>query len=313
MREINSSASLAISHKTQICLTMLVMTLVLLAACNPSSPDSSQTQYKETPSGSTTRAMQNNQVILPLIENHISPATTTPTSWWIPAPGKSWQWQLSGEIDTSVAAEMYDIDLFDAPQTVIDDLHAKGIIVICYFSAGSWENWRPDADEYPAETLGKPLEGWEDERWLDIRQIDALSPILTHRLDLARQKGCDGVEADNVDGYLNDTGFPLTAQDQLDFNIWIAEQAHARNLSIGLKNDLNQIQALLPYFDWMLNEQCFEYDECSLLMPFIQAGKAVFGVEYNLEPEQFCPQANAMNFDWLKKKLELDSFRVACR
>ena len=30
--------------------------------------------------------------------------------------------------------------------------------------------------------------------------------------------GCDGVEPDNVDGYVNDTGFDLTAGDQLDFN-----------------------------------------------------------------------------------------------
>lgn len=313
MRETANPASLAMSLKSQICLTMLLATAVLLTACNPSSTEFPQTGNRETSSSSTPRGLQSSQVILPLVENNISPETTTPNTWWAPAPGISWQWQLSGEIDTSIAAEMYDVDLFDAPQTVINELHARGRIVICYFSAGSWENWRPDAHQYPAEALGKPLEGWEDERWLDIRQIEALSPILTHRLDLARQKGCDGVEADNVDGYINDTGFPLTAQDQLDFNIWIAEQAHARNLSVGLKNDLNQIQALLPYFDWMLNEQCFEYDECSFLLPFIQAGKAVFGVEYNLEPEHFCPQANAMNFDWLKKKLELDSFRVACR
>lgn len=38
------------------------------------------------------------------------------------------------------------------------------------------------------------------------------------RLDLAVQKGCDGVEPDNVDGYQNNSGFPLTAQDQLAYN-----------------------------------------------------------------------------------------------
>lgn len=300
-------------NKSQIHLAILILTAVLLTACNSSLNQSPQAQNRENPSGNDPITLQNRQVILPLIEYNASSATTTPQSWWVPAPGTSWQWQLNGEIDTSIAAEMYDIDLFDAPQAVIDELHADGRVVICYFSAGSWENWRPDADQYPVETLGKPLEGWEDERWLDIRQIETLSPILAYRLDLARQKGCDGVEADNMDGYINDTGFPLTPQDQLDFNIWIAEQAHARNLSIGLKNDLYQIPDLLPHFDWMLNEQCFEYEECSLLLPFIQAGKAVFGVEYNLEPEQFCPQANAMNFDWLKKRLELDSFRVPCR
>ncbi len=313
MRVKPASLASPVPLSSQIFLAILTAVAIFLTGCNAPRVENPQASAKENPSNTQATLRQSERLSLPLIENNFSIATPHPKSWWMPSPGTSWQWQLSGEIDTSISAQMYDIDLFDAPQAVIDELHANGRTVVCYFSAGSWEDWRPDAGQYPPETLGKPLEGWQDERWLDIRQIDSLSPILTHRLDLARQKGCDGVEADNVDGYINDTGFPLTAQDQLNFNIWLADQAHARNLSIGLKNDLGQIPDLLSHFDWALNEQCFEYDECSLLLPFIQAGKAVFGVEYNLETEQFCPQANAMNFDWLKKNLELDSFRVACR
>ena len=145
---------------------------------------------------------------------------------------------------------------------VIETLHQDGRSVICYFSAGSYEDWRPDEADFPASVRGKPLDNWPGESWLDIRQIDTLSPIMGARLDLAVQKGCDGVEPDNVDGYSNDTGFPLTAAHQLAYNIWLAEEAHARGLSIGLKNDLDQIPELLPYFDWALNEQCFEYEEC---------------------------------------------------
>jgi hypothetical protein len=208
---------------------------------------------------------------------------------------------------------MYDIDMFDAPQDTIDQLHAAGRTVVCYFSAGSYEDWRPDAAGFPASVLGNPLEGWPGERWLDIRRIDQLAPIILARLDLAHQKGCDGVEPDNIDGYANDSGFPLSVSDQLLYNRWLAEQAHLRRLSIGLKNDLDQVPDLLSYFDWALNEQCFQYAECDQLIPFIQAGKAVFGVEYELEPEAFCPQANALNFDWLKKNLDLDASRIACR
>ncbi len=243
-------------------------------------------------------------------------ASPTPApTWWQPAPGTSWQWQLSNNdaIDTSFDVDMYDIDLVEAPQSVIDQLHADGRIVICYFSAGSWEDWRPDADDFPPEVIGNPLEGWPGEKWLDIRQIDTLAPIMRARLDLAVQKHCDGVEPDNIDGYTNDTGFPLTAEDQLAYNRFIASEAHARGLSIGLKNDLEQIPDLLSDFDWMLNEECFSYDECDLLTPFIQAGKAVFGVEYELETAEFCPQANAMNFDFLKKHWELDAWRESCR
>jgi len=248
------------------------------------------------------------------VEAENSPVAPTNTEGiWQPAPDTSWQWQLTGMIDTSFDVDMYDIDLFEAPQSAIDQLHNDGRIVICYFSAGSWENWRPDAGDFPPAVLGNPLEGWPGERWLDIRQVDDLGPIMGARLDLAVAKKCDGVEPDNVDGYTNDSGFPLTEQDQLDYNTWLAAEAHARGLSIGLKNDLGQIPDLISYFDWALNEECFEYDECDWLLPFIQAGKAVFGVEYAGDPDVFCPQANALNFDWLMKNLDLDAWRLSCR
>jgi hypothetical protein len=231
---------------------------------------------------------------------------------WRPAPGTSWQWQLTDPIDTSVEVEMYDIDLVDTPQGVIDGLREAGRTVICYFSAGSWEDWRPDKDEFPPEVLGNTLSGWPDEKWLDIRQLEVLGPIMEARLDLAVEKRCRGVEPDNVDGYTNNTGFPLTADDQLRYNRFLAGAAHARGLSVGLKNDLEQVGELLGEFDWALNEQCFEYDECDLLDPFVAAGKAVFGVEYTGDTATFCPVANAKGFSWLKKNLDLDAWRIDC-
>jgi len=248
---------------------------------------------------------------LPTQQTH--PVQPVAGEWWQPPPGTSWQWQLSGEIDPTLDVQMYDIDLFDTPQEVIDRLHAQGRVVVCYFSAGTYEDWRPDRDSFPVEVLGKPLPDWPGERWVDIRRIDLLGPIMSSRLDSAVQKGCDGVEPDNVDGYANDTGFPLSYADQLAYNTWLAGQAHSRGLSVGLKNDLGQIGDLLPYFDWALNEECFTYTECELLSPFVAAGKAVFGVEYELDPVNFCPQANALNFDFLKKDWELDAWRLACR
>ncbi len=224
---------------------------------------------------------------------------------WQPKPGTCWQWQLNDEVNTSWDVTMYDIDLFDTPQTTIDKLHTDGRIVICYFSAGSWEEWREDARDFPDEVLGEPLEEWEDERWLDISRIDLLEPIMLVRLNLAVAKNCDGVEPDNVDGYTNETGFDLTYDDQLEYNLWLAEQAHQRGLSIGLKNDLDQIDEVVDDFDWALNEECFQFDECDELLPFIEAGKAVFGVEYVGDPEDYCPQAIEMGFSWLTKTLNL--------
>ncbi len=231
---------------------------------------------------------------------------------WSPSPGTTWQWQLNGEINTSFDVQMYDIDLFDAPQATIDSLKNSGRAVICYFSAGSSEIWRPDAASVPLSVQGNG-NGWEGEKWLDIRAIEKLSPVMRSRLDLAVAKGCDGVEPDNVDGYTNNTGFPLTASDQLVFNRWLATEAHARGLSIGLKNDVDQIVELEPWFDWAINEQCAEYNECDQMTPFIDAGKAVFGVEYSGNSASFCPGINALNFDWLIKDIELTDTFETCR
>ena len=131
-------------------------------------------------------------------------------------------------------------------------------------------------------------------------------------MDLCRSNGFDGIELDNVDGYQNDTGFPLTASDQLTFNRALAASAHARGLSVGLKNDLDQVADLVGNFDWALNEECFTYDECDQLHPFVAAGKAVFNVEYTLTTDQFCPQAHTLGFNSMLKHLNLDAYRLPC-
>jgi len=233
---------------------------------------------------------------------------------WKPTPGTSWQWQLSGTIDTSLAVAMYDIDLFDAPDAVFRTLHARGIRIVCYFSAGSHEKWRADVVDLPAGVIGSQLEGWPDERWLDIRTA-AVRTRMQARLALAKERGCDGVEPDNVDGYANRSGFPLTAADQLDYNRFLAREAHALGLSIGLKNDLEQVPELVAEFDWALNEECVVHDECAALQPFIAANKAVFHVEYGADAKAstVCLATKALRFDTLIKDLELDARRVACQ
>ena len=70
---------------------------------------------------------------------------------------------------------------------------------------------------------------------------------------------------------------------------------------------------LLSYFDWALNEQCFQYKECNYLLPFTRAGKAVFELEYALPTSQFCRQANALNFNSMKKRQSLSAWREPCR
>ena len=234
-------------------------------------------------------------------------ATSATGNYWVPPVVTSWQWQLSfdeGEstIDMSIPADVYIIDGGENPRSTVDTLHARGRHVVCYLSAGSWENYRPDADQFPAQVLGNTLDGWPDEKWLDIRRIDLLAPIIMARLDTCKEKGFDGIEPDNIDGYANESGFPLTYEDQITYNRWLAQEAHRRGLSIALKNDGDQAADLWPDFDFAINEQCFEYDECAYLTTyFVNKGKAAFQVEYTLSKNEFCPQANALNFNSLKK------------
>lgn len=241
------------------------------------------------------------------------PADGADGSWWRPSPGTSWQIQYAGTIDTALPVQVFNLDLVETDPKLIADLHAAGKKVVCYFSAGSYEEWRGDAAQFPKEVLGKPLEGWPGERWIDVRQIASLAPVMGGRLDLAAQKKCDAVDPDNVDGYANDSGFPLTSQDQLNYNRWLAAEAHKRGLAVGLKNDPDQISELVGDFDFTVNEECFQFKECDKLLPFVQAGKPVWGIEYQGDTSSFCPQANQNNFDTLKKRLALDAWREACR
>ncbi|MFF8605073.1 endo alpha-1,4 polygalactosaminidase [Streptomyces sp. NPDC015346] len=230
---------------------------------------------------------------------------------WQPKPGLTWQWQLSGRLDPSLDVPVYDIDGFDHPASTVEALHARGRKVICYLSTGAWEDFRPDAAEFPRALLGEG-NGWEGERWLDIRRTDVLGPLMAARLDMCRAKGFDAVEPDNMDGYRNRTGFPLTAADQLRYNRLIATLAHDRGLAVGLKNNLDQIPQLVDDFDFAVNEQCAQYDECELLTPFVRADKAVFHVEYELDVREFCPRARKLGLSSMRKKYELDAWRVPC-
>ena len=230
--------------------------------------------------------------------------------WWQPKPGTRWPWQLKGTIATNHKVDMYDIDLIMNKASIIASLKAKGYTVICYFSAGTYEKNRPDAASFPSAALGKKMKDW-DEYWLDITNKTIWS-IMAKRLDLAKSKGCDGVEPDNVDGYDNSSGFSLSGNDQLAFNKYIAAEAHKRKLSVGLKNDLKQISALVSHFDWALNEECLDFNECGKMAPFINANKAVFHVEYDTTAKAICSKIKQYKFDSQAKNWDLDAWYDPC-
>jgi len=225
-------------------------------------------------------------------------------------PDVSWHLQLNGTL-LFPDRDVYDIDLFDTPKATIQRLKQAGRIVVCYFSAGSYENWRPDAASFPTVVIGKPLDGWAGEWWLDVRQPLVLK-IMKNRLNLAAQKGCDGVDPDNVNGHQNDTGFDLTAQHLITYNRQLVAAAHQRGLLIGLKNTLDLVTTLESGYDFALNESCYTYHECHLLRPFAQHGKAVLIAEYRRKNQALCRQAKQSGYQLQFFKLNLDAVGMPC-
>jgi hypothetical protein len=248
---------------------------------------------------------------------------------WKPKPGLRWQYQLQGKVNTAICAEpasggacvrpdVWVIDLYTDSGTTpnsaaVRRIHARKGHAVCYVDAGTWENWRPDAAKFPAKIRGKG-NGWPGERWLDIRAIDVLKPLITARVDKCVKAGFDAVDFDNVDGYGNDTGFQLTGAHQLAFNRMLANVVHKRGLAVGLKNDMAQARKLRADFDFAVNEQCFAFHECSVYDSWIRSGRPVVQIEYEGDTARLCAAANTKNRDAMRKALALKATPwVPCR
>lgn len=244
---------------------------------------------------------------------------------WSPGAAEPWQWVLDAPLDVNDPADMiggggsqptvYDIDGFENPVSTVAALHASGYHVVCYVSVGSWESYRPDAALFPASTKGSLVDGWPDEKWLDIRRIDLLAPIMTRRFEMCADKNFDAVEPDLMDGYSNATGFDLTFEDQLRYNRWVADTVHSLGMSVLLKGDPEQAAELEPWFEFALNEGCTQFDECGSYAPFTDNGKTVLHVDYIEEVATlgaFCPDALAAALNAQMKRLRLDGWRRPC-
>jgi endo-alpha-1,4-polygalactosaminidase (GH114 family) len=218
-------------------------------------------------------------------------------------------------VDTSIDADVYDIDIFENDASVISGLHAKGRKVIGYINVGSWEDWRPDKNQFPPEVLGKAYEGWPGEKWLDIRRLDLLAPIMRARLDICKAKGFDAVEPDNMEIHSNGSGFPITYEDQLKYALWLADETHQRGMAIGIKNAADQVKELIDHFDFAIVEDYFVHGWQDKMLPLIKAGKPVFAAEYDDTGVDFtaaCKKAKELGFSIIQKHRILTSYRVTC-
>lgn len=277
---------------------LILLSLWLLTACaietRPAEPTAAQPTRSSSPSST-------------------SQPPETGLAWWLPTPDRPihWHWQLSDDFvyprDVRPGVTVYDLDGELTPAQTVAQLHAANpdTKVICYMEAGVFETYRSDAARFPASVIGNPDPGWEGSYWLDIRQTDILLPIMTDRMRYwCKDKGFDAVEPDETEVWSNDSGFPITRAENNAYNRQIAAIAHSLGLSVGLKGNTTEAPDLWPYFDWTLNEQCWEFDECDLLRgSFINHGKAVLNIEYNVNPD--CATANAWHMNSARRDLNL--------
>jgi hypothetical protein len=228
--------------------------------------------------------------------------------WWTLPAHPTWYWQLQGKINNNEPVAVYDIDGFENNAAEVATLHAQGKHVICYIDVGTAEDFRPDFSSFPASVLGRS-NGWPGEHWLDIRQLAILEPIMTARFQMCREKGFDAVEPDNMEGASNNTGFPITAQQQLTYNEWVAGEVHSLGMAVLQKNDGEQTVEQQPFFDGALSEECNQFHECADFDPYLSAGKPVLNAEYKLSTKKFCAADQAAGLMGARFNLALNGRR----
>jgi len=239
-------------------------------------------------------------------------AASPATAHWRPGPRDRLHIQFTGPLEIPPWATVVEIDGQIADPAVVQGLKSRGLHVICYISAGTSEDYRPDASAFDPAVLGLPLPDWPDERWIDIRQRSSVEPIMLARIDECAGKGFDGIEFDNVDGWLNSTGFSLSRSDALSYLRWLIKTGQARGLAVGLKNSLPLVGTLAKEVDWALNEQCVQYRECGVYRPLLRLGKAVFVLEYSGSRQAVCAAARRAGVQAQVKSLDLDGTTQPC-
>ncbi len=113
-----------------------------------------------------------------------------------------WDWQIGRTTPLQRtgrnAVDIYDIDGFLTTRAQVTAIttrwQAKTLThprTVCYLDL-AWEDYRPDATpgtDFAAAALGNIYFGFPEERWVDLRQLDALKPMLRERVAMCARKG----------------------------------------------------------------------------------------------------------------------------
>ncbi|KAF3901649.1 hypothetical protein ABW21_db0207487 [Orbilia brochopaga] len=281
------------------------------------SSNRAQSSSNAASSGDTTTSLLPSQSTSTTVTYDVRPSQTVVPLRWQPTAGDTWQITLiRPPNDTNASVTAFDLDLFDNSPSFIGDLQQKGHRVICYFSAGSYEDWRPDAKRFNEQDYGEKMSDWAGEWWLDTNSQN-VRDIIADRIALAQSKGCDAVDPDNINGYQNPTGFNLTEDDAISFLEFMTGEAHGRGMAIGLKNGGAVVPKVVQFMDFCVQESCIAYGECGPYRAFLEYNSPVFHIEYPDESgmtiADICSPSNgAQGFSTIIKHLSLDDWTRYC-
>ncbi|WP_225429866.1 endo alpha-1,4 polygalactosaminidase [Deinococcus detaillensis] len=239
----------------------------------------------------------------------------------LPPSGKlSWDWQIGAGSEANItvptAVKLIDVDGFNTSAAKVAQLNAQGLYTVCYLDVGSYEPGRPDSAQYPAYLKVQQDPDWPAEYFLDVTDVfkpnSALAAILKKRFQMCKDKGFAAIEPDNLQNDENVKGGKITTQQQIDFNGWVADQAHAYGLAVFQKNGPDKIllkdrtgKMMVDKFDGILNEQCQEQGECSALAEYTKRGKLALNAEYKAGLTLDCALSDRLKINSIKRDLDL--------
>ena len=251
----------------------------------------------------------------PVVATSLTPALGVE----LPPSGKvAWDWQIGASSDSAIVAPagvtLMDLDGFNTSAAKVADLKSRGVYTVCYIDAGSFEPGRPDSAQYPSYLKIQQDPAWPAEYFLDVTDVfednSVLASILVNRMQMCKAKGFDALEPDNLQNDENVTGGRITLQQQIDFNGWVADQAHAQGLAVTQKNGPDKSllrdrtgKMMVEKFDGILNEECQQYGECSTLSEYARRGKLALNIEYTTALD--CALSNNLKINSLKRDLGL--------
>ncbi|ODO09936.1 hypothetical protein I350_02159 [Cryptococcus amylolentus CBS 6273] len=270
----DESASSITSHQSEVGTTIISATSIIATSTEIASSTSTASATSPSATGNATSSVALDSTFLYELDA---------TSVHSPI--------ISTNTGLSVDGQVYIVDAEGTSAETIAQYKANGKTVICYFSAGTWEPNRPDASSFDASCVcaagesftddgftsdENKLDDW-DEWWLDIHSDScktSVQSVMTTRIEKAAAKGCDGFSnADQQHGN--------TAQDQVDYLLWLSSTAKANNnMLIDLKNAGSLLSEIVSAFDFSVIESCHEWDECDIYDSFLAAGKPEFMIEY---------------------------------